>query len=92
MLLQSNFETMKIERREHGIAVVTLNRPERLNAINGRMHAELARFSRDFADDRELRVLVLTGMGRAFSAGGTSGGVTRSVPARPAPTNSVDGW
>jgi enoyl-CoA hydratase/carnithine racemase len=73
MLLQSNFETMKIERREHGIAVVTLNRPERLNAINGRMHAELARFSRDFADDRELHVLVLTGMGRAFSAGGDFG-------------------
>ena len=70
MLRQENYETMQIERRDHGIAVVTLNRPERLNAINGPMHAELARFSRDFADDRELRVLVLTGMGRAFSAGG----------------------
>jgi enoyl-CoA hydratase len=70
MLRQENYETMKIERREHGIAVVTLNRPERLNAVNGRMHAELARFSRDFADDRELRVLVLTGAGRAFCAGG----------------------
>jgi enoyl-CoA hydratase len=73
MLLQDNYETMKIERRDHGIAIVTLNRPERLNAINGRMHAELARFSRDFADDRELRVLVLTGTGRAFSAGGDFG-------------------
>jgi enoyl-CoA hydratase len=73
MLVQSNYETMKIERRDHGIAVVTLNRPERLNAVNARMHAELARFSRDFADDRELRVLVLTGMGRAFSAGGDFG-------------------
>jgi enoyl-CoA hydratase len=70
MLLQENYQTMQIERRDDGIGVVTLNRPERLNAVNGRMHAELARFSRDFADDRELRVLVLTGMGRAFSAGG----------------------
>jgi enoyl-CoA hydratase/carnithine racemase len=61
MLLQSNYETMKIECRDRGIAVVTLNRPERLNAINGRMHAELARFSRDFVDDRELRVLVRDG-------------------------------
>jgi enoyl-CoA hydratase len=43
---------MLIERRDNGIAVATLNRPERLNAVNGRMHAELARFSRDFADDR----------------------------------------
>lgn len=73
MLRQENYETMKIEQRDHGIAVVTLNRPERLNAVNARMHAELARFSRDFADDRELRVLVLTGMGRAFCAGGDFG-------------------
>jgi enoyl-CoA hydratase len=73
MLVQQNYETMEIERRDHGIAVVTLNRPERLNAVNGRMHAELARFSRDFANDRELRVLVLTGMGRAFCAGGDFG-------------------
>ena len=73
MLLQENYETMKIERRANGIAVVTLNRPERLNAVNGRMHAELARFSRDFAYDRELRVLILTGEGRAFSAGGDFG-------------------
>jgi enoyl-CoA hydratase len=70
MLLQENYQTMQIERRGDGIAVVTLNRPERLNAVNGPMHAELARFSRDFADDRELRVLILTGAGRAFCAGG----------------------
>jgi enoyl-CoA hydratase len=73
MLRQENYQTMKIERRDQGIAVVTLNRPERLNAVNGTMHAELARFSRDFANDRELRVLVLTGMGRAFCAGGDFG-------------------
>jgi enoyl-CoA hydratase len=73
MLNQDNYQTMLIERRDHGIVVVSLNRPERLNAVNGRMHAELARFSRDFANDRELRVLVLTGKGRAFSAGGDFG-------------------
>jgi enoyl-CoA hydratase len=73
MLLQDNYETMKIERRGNGIAVLTLNRPDRLNAVNARMHAELARFSRDFANDRELRVLILTGEGRAFSAGGDFG-------------------
>ena len=70
MLKQENYQTMLIERRDNGVVVVTLNRPERLNAINGRMHAELATFSRDFANDRDLRVLVLTGAGRAFSAGG----------------------
>jgi enoyl-CoA hydratase len=70
MLKQENYETMLIERQEHGIVLVTLNRPERLNAVNGTMHAELARFSRDFGNDREARVLVLTGAGRAFCAGG----------------------
>jgi len=73
MLNQANYETMRIERRDDGIAVVTLNRPERLNAVNGRMHAELATFSWDFHNDREMRVMVLTGEGRAFSAGGDFG-------------------
>lgn len=73
MLSQDRYQTMKIERRPNGVAVVTLDRPERLNAVNGRMHAELATFSRDFANDRELRVLVLTGAGRAFCAGGDFG-------------------
>ena len=70
MLKQDNYETMAIDRHDNGIVVVALNRPERLNAVNGRMHSELATISRDFADDRELRVMVLTGNGRAFSAGG----------------------
>ena len=41
MLVQQNYETMQIERRDNGIAVVTHNRPERLNAVNGRMHAQM---------------------------------------------------
>ena len=73
MLQQENYQTMRIERADDGVAVVTLSRPERLNAVNGRMHAELATFSRDFASDRDLRVLVLTGGGRAFCAGGDFG-------------------
>ncbi len=73
MLDQANYETMRIERRDDGVAIVTLNRPERLNAVNGRMHAELATFSWDFHNDREMRVMVLTGEGRAFSAGGDFG-------------------
>jgi enoyl-CoA hydratase len=73
MLVQTNYKTMRIDRRDNGVVVVTLNRPDRLNAVNGRMHAELATFSRDFANDREMRVLVLTGAGRAFCAGGDFG-------------------
>lgn len=73
MLDPDQYQTMRIERHDNGVAVVTLNRPERLNAVNGRMHAELATFSRDFNHDRNLRALVLTGEGRAFCAGGDFG-------------------
>jgi enoyl-CoA hydratase len=61
---------MAIDRRDNGIVVVTLNRPDSLNAVNGTMHTELTRFSTDFANDDDLRVLVITGAGRAFCAGG----------------------
>ena len=70
MLSQDKYKAMLIDKRDNGVAVVTLNRPERLNAINGDLHRELATVSRDFANDRDARVMVLTGAGRAFSAGG----------------------
>ena len=73
MLKQENYKTMKFDRRDNGVVVVSLNRPERMNAVNGTMHSELATFSRDFANDRELRVMVLTGEGKAFSSGGDFG-------------------
>jgi enoyl-CoA hydratase len=64
-----SYETLRIEC-ELGIATVTLNRPEKLNAIDGAMHAELERVWRDLDEDTEVRAVVLTGAGRAFSAGG----------------------
>jgi enoyl-CoA hydratase len=52
------------------VAVVTLNRPDKLNAINGKLHDELlAALARAEADEA-IRVVVLRGSGRAFSAGG----------------------
>lgn len=50
-------------------ARVTLNRPEKLNAINGPMVAGLRAAFRRALDDDEVKVVVLTGAGRAFSAG-----------------------
>ena len=61
---------MIIDRRDNGVVVVTLNRPEKSNAIDTRMHHELMTFSKDFSDDPDLRVLVLTGAGKAFCSGG----------------------
>ncbi len=67
---QSRYETMLIDKRENGVAVVSLNRPERLNAVNGRLHHELSTFTRDAERDRDVKVVLLTGEGRAFCAGG----------------------
>jgi len=65
-----NFETILIDKRANGVALATLNRPERLNAVDGRMHTELANIFRAADNDDEVKVLVLTGAGRAFCAGG----------------------
>jgi len=56
-------------RREGRIAVITLNRPEALNAINDDMGKELDRLFIDFRDDPDLWVAVVCGAGRAFCAG-----------------------
>lgn len=52
------------------IATVTFQRPERLNAVDALMHTELARIFTDLYVDSAVDVIVLTGAGRAFSAGG----------------------
>ncbi|MFQ5699868.1 MAG: enoyl-CoA hydratase/isomerase family protein [Myxococcota bacterium] len=69
-LSQSSYQAMRIEKRPNGVAVVTLHRPERLNAVNAQLHHELARFTRDAEADPDVKVVVLTGAGRAFCAGG----------------------
>src|SRR3990167_1375703 len=62
------YEFLKLHSRG-GIAVLTLNRPDALNAWNQKMRDELCEAVRDLAADDSLRVLVITGEGRAFSAG-----------------------
>ena len=64
----SSYEHLEF-RRDGDVLVMTLNRPERLNAINGQMHLEITRAFRELDDD-ESRAVVITGAGRAFSAGG----------------------
>jgi enoyl-CoA hydratase len=52
-----------------GIAVITINRPEARNAVNGEVARGIAAAIDEFDGDREVRVLVLTGAGGTFSAG-----------------------
>ncbi|MEE2776783.1 MAG: enoyl-CoA hydratase-related protein [Acidobacteriota bacterium] len=61
-------ETIDYEKRGH-VAYVALNRPDKLNAMNDRLHAELAVAWADFRDDPEMRVAILSGRGKCFSAG-----------------------
>ena len=58
-----------IYEKEGKIAFVSLNRPQKLNAVNSQMDDELAAVWNDFKEDTNLLVAVLTGSGRAFCAG-----------------------
>jgi enoyl-CoA hydratase len=66
----SSYQHLLFERKDDGILLITINRPEVLNATNNRLHWELSRVWLDIADDDETNVVVVTGAGRAFSAGG----------------------
>jgi 2-(1,2-epoxy-1,2-dihydrophenyl)acetyl-CoA isomerase len=59
-----------ILKKEGYVTTVTLNRPERLNAFNRQMEDELIEALTEVHDDKDIRVLVLTGAGRAFCSGG----------------------
>lgn len=62
---------MFIERKtESAVSTITLNRPEKLNAFTGTMREDLLEALRAAEEDREVRVVVITGAGRAFCAGG----------------------
>ena len=69
---------------DQGVGVVTLNRPERLNAVNWGMATELVNLFRELRFRDEVRTIVLTGAGKGFCAGGDaewlSGGSDRGIP------------
>ena len=65
----SALQTLVVEKAGK-VATVTLNRPERLNAVNAVLHEELETFFGAVNSDAEINAIVLTGAGRAFCAGG----------------------
>jgi len=64
-----SYEDIRFERRDDGVAIITLNRPEALNAFSGQMGEELGQAYRLCDADDRVRAVVLTGAGRAFCAG-----------------------
>jgi enoyl-CoA hydratase len=68
--MAETYSTLLIERHADGYAVVTLNRPEALNALNSALFADLAAFLDAVEHDDSVRCLILTGSGdKAFAAG-----------------------
>ncbi|MEU5880568.1 enoyl-CoA hydratase/isomerase family protein [Spirillospora sp. NPDC047279] len=64
----------EIDVQEDGpLRIITLNRPDALNAMNDTLHTALAQLWPRLSEDEEARAAVLTGRGRAFSAGGDLG-------------------
>lgn len=73
------------EKKER-IAYITLNRPEKLNAINQEMIEELQKIWVDFREDHDLWVAILGANGKAFSAGAdVAGSYPSATPVRPGP-------
>jgi enoyl-CoA hydratase/carnithine racemase len=65
-----DYRHIEFEHRGNGVLLMTLNRPEVLNATNDRLHWELTQIWLTIGADPETKVAVVTGKGRAFSAGG----------------------
>ena len=61
-------KAVKVER-DGGVATVTLNRPEKKNAMSPQMHRDMCQLLPELRDDRDVRVIVLTGAGDSFCAG-----------------------
>jgi len=72
-----DYEQLTFERRDHGVLLITIDRPDKYNAADEGLHGELARVWRDVGADEQTRVAVITGAGKAFSAGGDLAKVER---------------
>ena len=75
----SNFEMVAVSLDARGVARLTLNRPETKNAMSQQLMRELGAAARQLAVDEAVRVIVLTGAGEVFSAGGDLKGMTQQA-------------
>ena len=64
------YQHLKFDLKPNGVLLITLNRPDVLNATNARLHWELTQIWKTVDDDPNVKVVLVTGAGKAFSAGG----------------------
>lgn len=92
--LTSGEPIVQRERRD-GLVILRLNQPGRMNPLSVEMKAALSDAVAEFISDRDQRCLLLTGVGRAFCAGGdvaTMQGKQQPIAARARVTQSTEGW
>jgi len=93
-----SYETIVFEKREH-VAILTLNRPERYNAINAALRSDVGEAVKAAHADDDVRVLIVTGAGKGFCSGADMIAAAETIRAGglPAPTTQneridEDGW
>lgn len=69
-MVYDRYETLRIDVDARGVATVILNRPDKHNSINAALISDLTDATTALAEDRAVRVVVLTGAGKSFCAGG----------------------
>jgi enoyl-CoA hydratase len=85
----SDFQFLNFEHRQNGVLVITINRPEVMNATNARLHWELTKIWVVVNDDEQTKVAIVTGAGdKAISAGGDLEWITGMV-GNPGAINNV---
>lgn len=70
LVAYENYTSLAFDRPSEGVLRITLNRPEKLNALDATGHDEIARVWRDIDADPSVSAVILRGAGKAFSAGG----------------------
>lgn len=76
--MPNQYETLLYEKQHH-VLLLTLNRPDKLNAWSGKMELEFLQALEELNADRDLRCMVVTGAGRAFCAGGDIQGFNEGI-------------
>jgi 2-(1,2-epoxy-1,2-dihydrophenyl)acetyl-CoA isomerase len=89
MTLDGNYRGFEVATEDPGIAVLTMNEPDRLNGQTGPMKRDMTEFFLAAQMDDDIRVVVVTGSGRAFSAGDDMTGRRRDYSDREKLTRNI---